>query len=69
MLFGRTFTDAHRHPTHTPNASPAHPQLISDEDYWRRRSCARWRNCDTVGHGRSWKQLYFERNLQEALEG
>lgn len=43
-------------------------QLIMDEEYWRRRACARWRNCDPCAHGRSWKQLYFERNLQEALE-
>ena len=39
-----------------------------DEAYWRRRATARWRNCDTVQHGRSWKQLFMERHLQEALE-
>lgn len=42
--------------------------MIADEDYWQRRACARWKNCDTSAHGRSWKQLFFERNLQEALE-
>lgn len=42
--------------------------LISDEDYWKRRSQARWKNCEVAAHGYSWKQLFFERNLQEALE-
>ncbi|KAI8469465.1 MAG: flagellar associated protein [Monoraphidium minutum] len=42
--------------------------LITDEGYWQRRAAARWRNCDPAAHGRSWKQLYFERHLQEALE-
>eukprot|EP00798_Chlamydomonas_sp_ICE-L_P006722 gene6722-3393_t len=42
--------------------------IIHDEDYWRRRSCARWRSCESTAHGYSWKQLYFERNLQDALE-
>ncbi|GFR48236.1 hypothetical protein Agub_g10098 [Astrephomene gubernaculifera] len=42
--------------------------LIADEDYWRRRSHARWRNCEVAAHGYSWKQLFFERNLQEFLE-
>jgi hypothetical protein len=44
------------------------PQMIADEDYWRRRASARWRNLDAAAHGRSWKQLFFERNLDEALE-
>ena len=43
-------------------------QLISDENYWRRRSTKRWRNLEVSQHGGSWKQLYFERNLAEALE-
>jgi hypothetical protein len=43
--------------------------LISDEDYWRRRAAARWRGSLVVAsHGQSWKQLYVERHLQEALE-
>lgn len=42
--------------------------LISDETYWKNRACLRWRNCVTAPHGRSWKQLYMEQNLQEALE-
>ena len=42
--------------------------LIDEESYWQRRSNARWRNCDCEAHGGSWKQLYFERNLEHALE-
>jgi len=42
--------------------------LITDEDYWKRRAMARWRNCEVSCHGNSWKQLFFERNLQDALE-
>jgi len=42
--------------------------LIDDESYWKRRSCLRWKSCDVDAHGRSWKQLYFEKNLQAALE-
>mmetsp|Transcript_18993 Transcript_18993/g.22727 ORF Transcript_18993/g.22727 Transcript_18993/m.22727 type:complete len:422 (+) Transcript_18993:101-1366(+) len=42
--------------------------LIEDETYWKRRSCARWKNCQVAAHGGSWKQLYFERNMENALE-
>lgn len=42
--------------------------LIAGEGYWQRRAAARWNNCDTMPHGSSWKQLYMERNLQEAIE-
>lgn len=42
--------------------------LIAGESYWQRRSAARWKNCDPLPHGQSWKQLYMERNLQEAIE-
>lgn len=42
--------------------------LITEESYWQRRATARWKNCDTMPHGGSWKQLYMERNLQEAIE-
>ena len=44
-------------------------ELVADEDYWQRRAEGRWEPpLETVDHGRSWKQLYFERNLQEAIE-
>jgi len=42
--------------------------LIDDESYWKRRACLRWKSADFIPHGRSWKQLYFERNLEGALE-
>lgn len=42
--------------------------LITDDSYWKKRACSRWKNCEISAHGSSWKQLYFERNLQEALE-
>lgn len=42
--------------------------LIAGEGYWKRRAAVRWKNCDTLPHGSSWKQLYMERNLQEAIE-
>ena len=38
--------------------------LIDDESYWKRRACLRWKSCDVIPHGRSWKQLYFERHLE-----
>lgn len=43
-------------------------QLIEEEEYWKRRASERWRNCDIACHGDSWKQLFFERNLNEFLE-
>lgn len=43
-------------------------QLIEDEEYWRRRTGLRWRNCDIVVLRKTWKQLYMERNLEAALE-
>lgn len=42
--------------------------LTGDEDYWKKRARVRWRNCVVTAHGGSWKQLYMEQNLQEALE-
>lgn len=42
--------------------------LINDEDYWKRRCHARWKNMEVTAHGYSYKQLYFERNLQDAIE-
>ena len=47
---------------HTPS------QLITDDEYWRRRCNARWKNTEVVAHGYSYKQMYFERNLQDAVE-
>eukprot|EP00892_Ulva_mutabilis_P003875 jgi/Ulvmu1/185/UM001_0189.1 len=41
---------------------------IADEAYWKHRSQGRWSNCDAKKHGGSFKQLYFERNLQDTIE-
>ncbi|GBG89086.1 hypothetical protein CBR_g48796 [Chara braunii] len=43
-------------------------RLISEEMYWRKRACLRWKNSDLHVHGGSWKQLYFEKNISTALE-
>jgi hypothetical protein len=43
-------------------------QAIKEESYWKQRSQARWTNCDCLKHGSSFKQLYFERNLQDTIE-
>ncbi|XP_067939661.1 dynein regulatory complex subunit 5-like [Watersipora subatra] len=42
--------------------------LIQDEGYWKRCCKARWEICDVVQYGKSWKRMYFERNLQEKIE-
>jgi hypothetical protein len=41
--------------------------MIQEGRYWHRRAAARWSNCDATPHGGSWKQLYMERNLQQAI--
>jgi hypothetical protein len=41
---------------------------IVDEGYWRRRSQMRWAICNSAQHGGSYKQLYFERHLQDTIE-
>ena len=43
-------------------------QLIDDEDYWRKRALHRWSKCEISGHGSSWKQLYFEKYIEETIE-
>ena len=43
--------------------------LIEDEMFWKRSSMARFLNCDVSQHGHSWKQLFFERNLQGTARG
>lgn len=43
--------------------------LISDEDYWRRCCTTRWPVCDVSGYGSSWKRLFFERHLENLIEG
>ncbi|EFJ04518.1 hypothetical protein SELMODRAFT_432339 [Selaginella moellendorffii] len=42
--------------------------LIYEDEYWERRSRLHWSNSDIAAHGRSWKQLFFERYFSDALE-
>ncbi|KFV48558.1 T-complex-associated testis-expressed protein 1, partial [Tyto alba] len=43
--------------------------LISDEDYWKRRCTERWQVCDISSYGDSWKRMFFERHLENILKG
>ena len=42
--------------------------LVEDEGYWQRCCKAKWQICDVAQHNNSWKQMYFERNLQRIIE-
>lgn len=53
-------------PTNLPLASTAH--VIDNDSYWKRCATERWKNCEVAEHGMSWKRLYFELNLRDALE-
>ena len=55
---------------HLPTSVPLNTTapLIADEDYWKRCCNARWKLCDIAEHGYSWKTLFFERHVQEAVE-
>lgn len=43
---------------------------VTDENYWKRRCLANrsWKNRNIVNHGLLWKQMFFERTLQDSLE-
>eukprot|EP00741_Cyanophora_paradoxa_P001340 tig00000480_g1296.t1 len=41
---------------------------IDDEDYWKRCALFKYKNCQIVRHGQSWKQLYCENYLRDVLE-
>jgi len=44
--------------------------FVFDENYWKAR-CIKafgWPNCRIAEHGATWKQLFFERHVQERLE-
>jgi hypothetical protein len=41
---------------------------ITDENYWKRRTQAQFRNAQVEKHGMSWKQAFLELELQDALE-
>uniref|UniRef100_A0A6T8GLA2 Uncharacterized protein n=1 Tax=Hemiselmis andersenii TaxID=464988 RepID=A0A6T8GLA2_HEMAN len=42
--------------------------LIDMEQYWKRCATDLFQNCLPADHGHSWKQLFFEKTLEEALE-
>ncbi|XP_067320371.1 dynein regulatory complex subunit 5 [Anolis sagrei] len=42
--------------------------LISDEGYWKRCCTQRWTVCDVSHYGNSWKQMFFERHLENILK-
>ena len=45
-------------------------KYIYNENYWKRCCIERygWQNCNLDEHGLLWKQMYFEKLLQEKLE-
>lgn len=55
-------------PTNIPPIIGA--RYIFNENYWKRCCIARfgWQNCNLDEHGLLWKQMYFEKELQEKLE-
>ncbi|KAM4600977.1 LOW QUALITY PROTEIN: dynein regulatory complex subunit 5 [Polymixia lowei] len=42
--------------------------LISDEGYWKRCCMQRWDLCDVSQYGHSWKQMFFERHIENLIE-
>lgn len=42
--------------------------LVDDEGYWTRCCKARWEICDVSTYADNWKQMYFERDLQDIIE-
>ncbi|KAJ3322658.1 T-complex-associated testis-expressed protein 1 [Boothiomyces sp. JEL0866] len=42
--------------------------IIPDEDYWKRRSKARFIYASVTSHGNSWKRLFFELHLKDVIE-
>ncbi|KAJ3264745.1 T-complex-associated testis-expressed protein 1, partial [Borealophlyctis nickersoniae] len=47
-----------------PIAAP----LIPDEPYWHRRATSAFKLCDPDAHGKSWKRLFFELHIRNAVE-
>ena len=42
---------------------------VYDENFWRRKALGeRWKSFEIAEHGLTWKQLYFERKLEQLLE-
>lgn len=43
--------------------------VIQSESYWKRRAQGKFKLCNVSEHNNSWKQLFFEKYIQEVLEG
>lgn len=43
-------------------------RLIDSEDYWERCCKNKWKSGDVLKYGRSWKRMFFEREIQEIIE-
>lgn len=43
-------------------------RAIESDEYWERRAKENWANVLLASHGNSWKQLYFERIVQDTVE-
>ncbi|NWV63085.1 DRC5 protein, partial [Malurus elegans] len=55
-----------RLPTSLPLTVTAN--IVSHEDYWKRRCLERWQVCEVSNYGDSWKRMYFERHLENILK-
>jgi hypothetical protein len=42
--------------------------LIENESYWKRCALEKYENCPIAEHGLSWKQLFFEKVVEQDLE-
>ncbi|NWV85398.1 DRC5 protein, partial [Dasyornis broadbenti] len=42
--------------------------IVSHEDYWKRRCIERWQVCEVSNYGDSWKRMFFERHLENILK-
>ncbi|NXU19492.1 DRC5 protein, partial [Pardalotus punctatus] len=55
-----------RLPTSLPLSVTAN--IVSHEDYWKRRCLERWQVCEISNYGDSWKRMFFERHLENILK-
>ncbi|NXG19783.1 DRC5 protein, partial [Grallaria varia] len=42
--------------------------IVSDEEYWKRCCIERWQVCEVSNYRDSWKQMFFERHLEDILK-
>ncbi|NWV43883.1 DRC5 protein, partial [Grantiella picta] len=55
-----------RLPTSLPLTVTAN--IVSHEDYWKRRCLERCQVCEVSNYGDSWKRMFFERHLENILK-